>query len=75
MGRRVIVTYLITLAGCSLLAGWLLNRMLTAVAVVEHVEKHSAGAGYIEQLCALVLVGLLIAAILPRKTKTCCHCH
>jgi uncharacterized membrane protein YraQ (UPF0718 family) len=74
MGRRAVGIYLATLAACSLIAGWLLNRILTTQMVVEHVEQHAAGAGRFEQICALILIGLLLAAILPRKKKKqgCC---
>jgi hypothetical protein len=74
MGRRAVGIYLATLAACSLIAGWLLNRILTTQMVVEHVEQHAVGAGRFEQICALILIGLLLAAILPRKKKKqgCC---
>lgn len=75
MGRHAVAVYLITLAGCSLLAGWLLNRILTTGMIVEHVHEHTAGTGTFEQICALVLLGILISAILPRKKKSCCSAH
>ncbi|MFA7257217.1 MAG: SO_0444 family Cu/Zn efflux transporter [Kiritimatiellales bacterium] len=75
MGRQVVVIYLMTLAGCSLSAGWLLNRILAAQIIAEHVEHHTAGSGRFEQICALILTGLLISAVLPNKKKSCCHKH
>jgi uncharacterized membrane protein YraQ (UPF0718 family) len=72
MGRKVAGIYLITLATCSLAAGWLLNRILTADMIVEHMAHHSSTAGWFEQLCAILLGGLLIHAVLPRKKKACC---
>lgn len=75
MGRRAVIIYLATLAGCSLAAGWLLNRIITAQVITEHVHHHAAEAGRIEQICALILVGLLISAVLPRRKKSCCHDH
>ncbi|MCU0857486.1 MAG: SO_0444 family Cu/Zn efflux transporter [Pontiellaceae bacterium] len=75
MGRRVVTIYLITLAGCSLSAGWLLNRILTAQVITEHVHRHTAGTGRFEQICALILTGILISAVIPRKKKSCCHEH
>ncbi len=74
MGRQAVAVYLSTLAVCSLAAGWLLNRILTADMIVEHVEHHSETAGAFQQACALLLTGLLITAFLPRK-KECCGCH
>ncbi len=73
MGRRTVIIYLATLAICSLTAGWLLNRIITAQVITEHVHHHAAGAGRFEQLCALLLTGLLISAVLPRKKKSCCR--
>ena len=76
MGRRAVGIYLATLAICALSAGWLLNRVLSSEMIVEHVEHHAAGAGRFEQICALFLIGILIAAILPQKKKACCnHAH
>ena len=75
MGRKAVVIYLATLAGCSLAAGWLLNRILSSEMIVEHVEHHAAGAGWFEEACALILTGILISAILPRKNESCCHEH
>ncbi len=76
MGRRAVGIYLATLAICALSAGWLLNRVLSSEMIVEHVEHHAAGAGRFEQICALFLIGILIAAILPQKKEACCnHAH
>ena len=73
MGRRAVIIYLATLAGCSMAAGWLLNRMISAQVITEQVHHHAAEAGRFEQLCAFILAGLLISAVLPRKKKSCCH--
>lgn len=75
MGRRAVGIYLATLAVCSLSAGWLLNRFLSTKTVVEHVEHHTAETGRFEQICALLLIGLLISAILPRKKQHECCTH
>lgn len=75
MGRRVMTIYLLTLTGCSLAAGWLLNRILPAQVITEHVHQHAAGTGWFEQVCALILSGLLLSALIPRKKKQCCHEH
>jgi hypothetical protein len=74
MGRQVVTIYLITLAGCSLIAGWILNRILTTQTITEQVHHHATTAGLFEQICALILTGLLLSAVLPRKKK-CCHTH
>ena len=75
MGRRSVGIYLATLATCALSAGWLLNRVLSTEMIVEHVEHHAAGAGRFEQICALLLLGVLISAILPRKKQHECCTH
>lgn len=76
MGRQVVFIYLTTLAGCSLTAGWLLNRILSSEMIIQQIHHHEAGAGRFEQICALILTGLLLSAILPRKKKNCCaHTH
>ena len=76
MGKKAVGIYLATLAGCSLIAGWLLNRILSAGMVVEHVEHHTMGAGWFEHACAALLATILIVSALPRKKKSCCgHSH
>jgi uncharacterized membrane protein YraQ (UPF0718 family) len=75
MGRQVVTIYLISLAGCSLTAGWILNRIITTQLITKHVQQHAASGGRFEQICALLLIGLLISACLPRKKKCCCHEH
>jgi uncharacterized membrane protein YraQ (UPF0718 family) len=75
MGRRTVTVYLATLAACALTAGWLLNRILPAQVITEHVHHHAAEAGRFEQLCALLLTGLLISAVLPRRKPCCRHEH
>jgi uncharacterized membrane protein YraQ (UPF0718 family) len=73
MGRRTVIIYLATLAVCAFSAGWILNRILPVRTITEHVHAHAAEAGRFEQICALILTGLLISAVLPRKNKKCCH--
>jgi len=76
MGRRTVGIYLATLAGCSLAAGWLFNRILSSEMIVQQIHHHEAGAGRFEQICALILIGLLLSAVLPRKKKSsCAHTH
>jgi uncharacterized protein len=72
MGKKAVSIYLITLAGCSLIAGWLLNRILSANMIAEHTGHHATGAGAFQHICAVLLSAILIAAVLPRKKKSCC---
>ncbi|QHI69006.1 SO_0444 family Cu/Zn efflux transporter [Tichowtungia aerotolerans] len=71
MGKKAVIIYLTTLAGCSLIAGWLLNRILSIDMVVDHVEHHATSAGIFEHICAAFLTALLIRSVLPRKKKCC----
>jgi len=73
MGRRAVGIYCSTLAVCSLVAGWLLNRILTTNGIVEQVEQHAATTGRFEQICGLLLMGLLLSAVLPRTKKNGRH--
>ncbi len=75
MGHRAVGIYLATLAVCALSAGWLLNRFLSSEMIAEHVEHHVAGAGRFEQICALLLLGVLISAVFPYKRKASCCAH
>lgn len=75
MGRRAVCIYLTTLALCALTAGALLNLTLTSDRVVRQMEHHTEGAGYFEMICALILMGILLSSILPRKKKHACCGH
>ena len=76
MGRKAVIIYLITLGSCSVIAGWILNRIITAQLITDHMDQNAATAGRFEQICALLLTGLLLSAVLPRKKKSCCdHEH
>lgn len=72
MGRRVVLIYLLTLAAVSLAAGWLLNRVLPSAVVQYHIEHHTEVTGSFETTCGILLAGLLLYAMLPRKKKSCC---
>jgi len=77
VGKKAAAIYLATLGACALSAGWLLNRILSSEIIVDHAEHHAEGAGRFEQLCTLLLIGILAAAILPRRKKKtgCAHTH
>lgn len=72
MGKNTVGIYLATLTICSLAAGWLLNRIFTGELIHDQIHCHETAAGPFEQICALFLTGLLIAAVLPRKKQSCC---
>lgn len=75
MGKKAVGIYLFTLAGCSLAAGWLLNRIFSMEQIAGPIDHHTGHTSRFEQLCALLLIGILLSAVLPRKKKTCCHNH
>ena len=75
MGRKAVSIYLITLASCSLAAGWLLNRIFTVERIVDQIHCHKTDPGRIEQLSALFLTGLLLSVIFPRKKQKKCDVH
>jgi len=73
MGRRAVIIYLATLSICSLAAGWLLNRIITTQVITEQVHHHAVEAGRFENICALLLTGILLSAVLPRRKRSCRH--
>ncbi|MBL7017067.1 MAG: permease [Kiritimatiellales bacterium] len=76
MGRKAVGIYLVTLAACSLAAGWLLNRIYTGELIAEQIHHHETQAALFGQICAAALTALLITASLPRKKQSCCaHDH
>lgn len=75
MGRKTTAIYLATLTACALAAGWLLNRVITAQTITGHVAQHAVEVTRLQQICALFLLGILIASALPRKKHACCADH
>ena len=75
MGRKAVGIYLMTLAACSLAAGWLLNRIYTGELISEQIHSHETEAGLFEQICGVLLTALLVYSIFPKKKKACCHEH
>jgi uncharacterized membrane protein YraQ (UPF0718 family) len=76
-GRRATVVYLASIAFCSLLIGWLTNRLYdyagwditgSVKAVVEQ------GPTFFATLCAIVLVLLILRNFLPGPRPTKCGC-
>lgn len=72
-GRAATVIYLASIAGCSLLLGWLTNRLYTAAGLnildwVELGEEQAAGPW--EIAAALLLLALLVRSWWPRP-KPC----
>jgi uncharacterized membrane protein YraQ (UPF0718 family) len=81
LGARALGVYIVAIASCSVLAGWLMNEFLPAAPIREvamrmHEHAHSAVAilGGVA-VCALLLIGVA-ARVRERFTTTsesCCH--
>jgi len=67
LGSRTAIIYLISVAGCALAAGLLLDYIGADIAAgaVSHVHRMLPAA--VNQVCALVLLGVLAFAILKNK--------
>jgi len=68
MGRRAMWIYLASLAGCSLVAGWMLNQILTTQRIIDVTHHHAEAAGWIHHLAGALLFLLLIPAFFPKRT-------
>jgi uncharacterized membrane protein YraQ (UPF0718 family) len=77
MGKKAVGIYLTTLGGCSLVAGWILNRIFTGELIAEQIHVHETEVSLLHHLFGIALTALLIISILPRrKKKSCCeHDH
>ncbi len=59
LGRRVALLYLLTVAGCALAGGILLDALIFRVDVNAAAHVHNMGPGPLHHISALVLLGLL----------------
>jgi uncharacterized membrane protein YraQ (UPF0718 family) len=69
IGRKQLVVFLITLSVCALIAGFTMNALdiqLGAREYLSQCEEHVSGFNLI---CAVLLIGILIKAILPERQK------
>lgn len=75
LGKKAAGIYLMTLAACSLAAGWILNRIFNGELITEQIQSHETEAGLWVQLSGVLLTALLVYSICPTKKKACCHEH
>jgi len=72
LGRRTAVGYLATMVVCALAGGLLLDQFLPSGIVSAPLAGHGASAGWVawgKHIAAVVLLGVLAAAILPGLWK------
>jgi len=67
LGRRVALLYLLTVAGCALGGGLLLDSLISSVDIHIASHVHPMGPGLLQHLSAVVLLALLGYAFLAPK--------
>ncbi len=67
LGRRTAILYLLTVAGCALGAGLLLDSLISSVDVAMACHDHHMGPGLLQHLCAVALLAILAYAFLAPK--------
>jgi hypothetical protein len=67
LGRRVALLYLLTVAGCALAGGVLLDSILYGIYVDPAAHIHNMGPGLLQHLSAVVLLGVLGYALWSRR--------
>ena len=67
LGSRTAIIYLISVAGCALAAGLLLDYIGTDISAVAVSHVHQMIPAVVNQVCALVLLGVLAFAIFKNK--------
>ncbi|OHB64870.1 MAG: hypothetical protein A2Y77_13710 [Planctomycetes bacterium RBG_13_62_9] len=69
LGRRVAILYLLTVAGCALAGGMLLDAIIHGVEVKIASHVHSMTPGLLQHLSAVALLALLGYAYLTRRRE------
>ncbi len=67
LGRRTAILYLLTVAGCALGAGLLLDSLISSVDVAMACHDHHMGPGLVQHLSAVALLAVLGYAFLAPK--------
>jgi hypothetical protein len=67
LGRRTAILYLLTVAGCALASGLLLDALISSADVNAACHVHSMGPGLLQHLSAVVLLAVLGYALLSPK--------
>jgi len=70
-GRKATVAYLISIGACSLVLGWLLNRIYAAsgLDITRWVQAGGEGQGGLFAIsCSILLLVLIVRSLLPRRS-------
>jgi uncharacterized membrane protein YraQ (UPF0718 family) len=67
LGRRTAIVYLLTVAGCALASGLLLDSLISSVDVAMACHDHQMGPGPLGHLSAVILLTVLGYAFLTGK--------
>ncbi len=67
LGRRTAILYLLTVAGCALGAGLLLDSLISSVDVAMACHDHHMGPGLLQHISAITLLAILAYAFLTPK--------
>ncbi|MBN1508036.1 MAG: permease [Sedimentisphaerales bacterium] len=67
LGRRAAIIYLLTVAGCALASGLLLDSLISSVDVAMASHDHQMGPGLLGHLSAVILLAVLGYAFLSPK--------
>ena len=71
LGRRTALIYLGTVAASALGMGLLLDQVYAILAMppAPQIDLHAHGPGLLHVAAALVLIGLLVASMMPRRSR------
>jgi uncharacterized membrane protein YraQ (UPF0718 family) len=68
IGKRQLVIFLAVLATCALAAGFAMNALDLHLGIGEYAGKGSSQNSWFAISCTVVLIGILVKGILPRKS-------
>jgi hypothetical protein len=68
IGKRQLVIFLAVLAACALTAGFAMNALDLHLGIGEYASKGSSQNSWFAISCTVVLIGILVKGILPRKS-------
>jgi hypothetical protein len=69
LGRRTAILYLLTVAGCALAAGVVLDLIIQSIDIGVASHMHHMGPGVVQHLSAVVLLAVLGYAFLAAKRR------
>jgi hypothetical protein len=70
LGKRTAITYIITVAGCAITAGLLLDQIIQVTGVQAVCHTGLMLPALVKNLCAVVLLAVLIFAIWPNISRS-----